>query len=89
MCTVKTAEEVMEFSYAFYQYYRESANYLERTSTWVERVGIANIQAVLENSETRKELNRRLDEALSIVEDPWKKIVEDEKTRKFLELILN
>lgn len=84
LCTVKMAEEVMEFSYAFYQYYRESANYLERTSTWVERVGIANIQTVLEDSETRKELNRRLDEALSVVEDPWKKIVEDEKTKKEL-----
>jgi nitrite reductase (NADH) large subunit len=84
LCTVKTAEEVTEYSYAFYQYYRESANYLERTSTWVERVGMVNIQSVLEDRENRKELNRRLDEALSVVEDPWKKIISDEKTKKEL-----
>ncbi len=84
LCSVKTTEEVKEYSYAYYQHYRETANYLERTSTWVERMGLANIQSILADQETRKQLNRRLDEALSVVEDPWKKIVEDEKTKKEL-----
>jgi nitrite reductase (NADH) large subunit len=84
LCTVKTTEEVMEYSYAFFQYYRESANYLERTSTWVDRVGIEHARFVMEDRETRKELNVRLDEALSVVEDPWKKIVKDEKTKNEL-----
>lgn len=35
---VKTAEEVIEITGAYLQYYRETANYLERTSAWIERV---------------------------------------------------
>ncbi|PLR78638.1 nitrite reductase large subunit [Bacillus sp. V3-13] len=81
---VKTAEEVIEITGAYLQYYRETANYLERTSAWIERLGLTHIREVLDDPENRRALNKRMDEALSIYKDPWKELVEDQKTTKKL-----
>ncbi|MDQ0861657.1 nitrite reductase large subunit NirB [Bacillus sp. V2I10] len=81
---VKTEEEVMEITGAYLQYYRETANYLERTSAWIERVGLTHVQSVLEDKETCKKLNDRMNEAISVYKDPWKEIVNNDKTKKEL-----
>lgn len=81
---VKTEAEVMEITGAYLQYYRETANYLERTSAWIERVGLTHVQSVLEDKETCKKLNDRMNEALSVYKDPWKEIVNNDKTKKEL-----
>jgi nitrite reductase (NADH) large subunit len=81
---VKTDEEVMEITGAYLQYYRETANYLERTSAWIERVGLTHVQSVLEDKEKCKQLNNRMNEALSVYKDPWKEIVNNNKTKKEL-----
>ncbi|OXS79419.1 nitrite reductase large subunit NirB [Domibacillus enclensis] len=83
-CKVKTNEEVMEMIGAFMQYYREDAAYLERTSVWVERVGLDHIKEVLADQATRDAFNARIDEALSVTKDPWKEIIESKKTKKEL-----
>jgi len=87
LVTVKTPEEVLEWSGAFLQYYRENAQYLERTSHWIERVGLKHVQDVLADPETRRELNERLDVALSVTKDPWKERVENPELRKQFEPI--
>lgn len=81
---VKTDEEVMEITGAYLQYYRETANYLERTSTWIDRVGLAHVQSILDDKETRKELNERMDITLSTYQDPWKEIIKNKKISKEL-----
>ncbi|MBO1512714.1 nitrite reductase large subunit NirB [Metabacillus bambusae] len=81
---VKTDQEAMEITGAYLQYYRETANYLERTSAWIERVGLAHVQSVLDDKNKRTELNARMDEALSVYKDPWKEIIESKKTTKEL-----
>lgn len=78
LAKVKTEEEVIEMTAAFLQYYRETANYLDRTSVWVERLGIEHIQTYLSDEKTFKELNQRMDESLSIVQDGWKEVLESE-----------
>ncbi len=78
---VKSDDEVMEITGAYLQYYRETANYLERTSAWIERVGLDHVRSVLDDVEKRKELNERIDTALSLHKDPWKEIVESKKTK--------
>ncbi|MFF2016537.1 nitrite reductase large subunit NirB [Paenibacillus sp. NPDC058177] len=84
-CKVKTDEELIEVCSAVMQYYRETGNYLERTSEWVERMGLENIQNVILNNESnRKELAARIDFALAQVSDPWKKILNDDSTRSAL-----
>jgi nitrite reductase (NADH) large subunit len=81
---VKTKEEVLEFTGAYLQYYRETANYLERTSEWVERMGLNHIQSILKNKSYRNELNERIEQALSGVKDPWKEAIESKTIQKEL-----
>ncbi|MFZ2289848.1 MAG: nitrite reductase large subunit NirB [Halopseudomonas yangmingensis] len=74
---VQTAEEVMEYSLAFLQLYREEAFYLERTVHYMQRVGMEHIKAeVLSDAEKRKALHERLLYALSFEQDPWKERIE-------------
>ncbi|MEI2459174.1 nitrite reductase large subunit [Bacillus subtilis] len=81
---VKTNEEVLEYAGAYLQYYRETANYLERTSAWLERVGLSHVQSVLNDPKKRQELNDRMNETLSVHKDPWKDFLEDKQTSKEL-----
>ncbi|GIO44854.1 nitrite reductase large subunit NirB [Paenibacillus apis] len=85
LCTVKTEDEVMEWTAAYLQYYREQASWNERTAQWVERVGLGTIKTVLENPEERQKLADRIEETLSRSTDPWKEIIEDESLRKNFE----
>ncbi|GMR04488.1 MAG: NADPH-nitrite reductase [Thermodesulfobacteriota bacterium] len=72
LVTVKTGEEALEIVSAFIQFYREDADYGERTFKWVRRKGLKGIkEAVLEDGEARKGLLKRLEEALGTVKDPW------------------
>ncbi|HJV44243.1 MAG TPA: nitrite reductase large subunit NirB [Bacillota bacterium] len=82
---VKTEEEVMEWTQSYFQYYRETANYNERTSKWVERIGLETIQKELEQKENRMALVERIENVLSLMEDPWKEIIENNELRKTFE----
>ncbi|MBZ0091641.1 MAG: (2Fe-2S)-binding protein, partial [Sulfuricellaceae bacterium] len=69
---VKTAEEVLEYSGAFLQLYREEARYLDRTVHWLQRVGMDYVKAkVLDDAEGRLALYRRMLAALAVEKDPW------------------
>ncbi len=79
-CKVKTKEEVISIISAFMQYYRENARYLERTSHFVERVGLDHMKKViLEDEEGCQALNERMEVALSQLSDPWQEIVDQEE----------
>lgn len=82
LCKVKTDEELVELCGAIMQHYRETANYLERTSEWVERVGLEQIRSVVvDDVKERKALMERIEFALKQVEDPWKKRCVTRKVR--------
>lgn len=69
---VKTAEEVMEYTAAFLQLYREEGFYLERTVHYLARVGMDYIkQRVLEDEAGRKALYERMMFAVQNEKDPW------------------
>ncbi len=69
---VKTSQEVLEYSGAFLQLYREEAWYLERTVHYISRVGMQYIRTrVLDDEATRKALWERMQFALSKEVDPW------------------
>lgn len=73
LCKVKTAEEIIEYSGAFIQIYREEARYLDRTVHWIERVGLDYVkERVLDDAEGRKAAFERLLYALQGIPDPWK-----------------
>ncbi|MFM9900550.1 MAG: nitrite reductase large subunit NirB, partial [Polaromonas sp.] len=69
---VKTSEEVMEYSGAFLQLYREEGWYLERTVNYLHRVGMDYVKKhILEDSDRRKALWERLQFSLDGEPDPW------------------
>ncbi len=83
LCKVKTSEEVLEITGAYLQYYRETGKYGERTSEWVERLGLAAIRKVIvEDRENRENLLARLDVALAQLSDPWQEVLQNEDVRK-------
>ena len=80
---VKSAEEVMEYSLAFLQLYREEAFYLERTVHYLQRVGMDHIkQAVLNDAERRKALHQRLLFSPSFEQDPWQEQLSKPQLKK-------
>ncbi|WP_424767506.1 nitrite reductase large subunit NirB [Paenibacillus sp. sgz302251] len=85
LCIVKTEDEVMEWSSAFLQYYRENAQWNERTAQWIERVGLDSVKKALEKREDRLALMERIEKTLSLTTDPWKQIVENDELRKNFE----
>jgi nitrite reductase (NADH) large subunit len=69
---LKTAEEVLEYSGAFLQLYREEGWYLERTCHYINRVGLDYVKSrVLDDDAGRKALWERLQFALDGEADPW------------------
>ncbi|HEY0826772.1 MAG TPA: nitrite reductase large subunit NirB [Bacilli bacterium] len=84
LATVKTEDEVIEYTEAYLQYYRETAIYLERTSDWVKRVGIQPIRDVILDAEKRIGLCDRMNTVLSVTTDPWKEAIDNEKIQKDL-----
>lgn len=74
LCVVDTHDEVLALAGRFMQYYRESARYLERTYTFVERIGIDRIRAVVvqdsEGMGTRLDL--AMQASVDAYVDPWK-----------------
>ncbi len=69
---VKTAEEVLEYTGAFLQLYREEGWYLERTVNYIHRVGLDYVKKrILDDAERRKALWERLQFSLDGEPDPW------------------
>jgi nitrite reductase (NADH) large subunit len=69
---VQTAQEVLEYSGAFLQLYREEGWYLERTVHYVSRVGLDYVKKkILDDAANRKALNERLQFSLDGEPDPW------------------
>jgi nitrite reductase (NADH) large subunit len=72
LCKLSTAEEVLEYSGAFLQLYREEGWYLERTVHYIKRVGLDYVKRkVLEDAAGRKALWERLQFTLDGEPDPW------------------
>jgi nitrite reductase (NADH) large subunit len=69
---LKTAEEVLEYTGAFCQLYREEGWYLERTVHYVNRVGLDYVKKkILDDAPGRKALWERLQFSLDGEPDPW------------------
>jgi len=82
---VKTEEEVLEYTGAYMQLYREEAHYLERTAPWVVRVGIDYVKKrLVEDEAGRKALHERfLRSQLFAQIDPWTERVMGAQAHEF------
>jgi nitrite reductase (NADH) large subunit len=69
---LKTAEEVLEYTGAFCELYRQEGWYLERTVHYVSRVGLDYVKRkIIDDHAGRKALWERLQFALDGEPDPW------------------
>ncbi len=73
LATVDTREEVVTLTGRFLQYYREDANWLERTYAFVPRVGIEKIRAVVvdDGEGIAAGLDARMQKSVDSYRDPW------------------
>lgn len=73
LITVETTEQALEASELFFQYYRENANYLERTYDFVERLGIEKVRkdTVYAPDAVRHALLDRLAKSKARATDAW------------------
>jgi nitrite reductase (NADH) large subunit len=74
LATVDSAEAVMTLTGRFLQYYRENANWLERTYAFVPRVGIEHLRAVVvDDSEgIAADLDAHMQKSIDAYRDPWR-----------------
>ncbi len=73
LCQVATEAEVLEYSAAYLQLYREEARYLDRTAHWMERVGLDYVkERIVADEANRKALYARFLFAQGFAQDdPW------------------
>ncbi|MBV9119030.1 MAG: nitrite reductase large subunit, partial [Acetobacteraceae bacterium] len=82
-------EEVLTVSGRFMQFYRENAKWKERTYTFVERVGLERIRAVVvEDSDgIAAELDAEMERSIAAVSDPWKEATAPKTPNQFASLL--
>jgi nitrite reductase (NADH) large subunit len=74
LCVVDNEDAALLYSGRFMQYYRENAKYKERTYTFLERLGIERIRAVvIEDSDgIAAKLDAAMKRSTDATYDPWK-----------------
>lgn len=87
LASVTTGDEAIRLALVFLQHYREQGDYLERTYTYVERVGIAAVREVVLDPQRQEELLERYRIAKAAADpDPWRERHEPAVPRQFEEL---
>ncbi len=73
LCKLETEEEVLEYTGALMQLYREQAHYLDRIHKWLHRVGLDSVkQQIVEDHARRRALFARFVQAQKFAQvDPW------------------
>jgi nitrite reductase (NADH) large subunit len=88
LITAETTEEAIEAAEVFFQYYRENANYLERTYDFVERVGIEKVrkETVYAPQPEREKLLDRLHKSKALSKDAWLEREAPEHPTQFVQI---
>ena len=73
LVTVETTEEALQAATLFFQYYRENANFLERTYDFVERLGIEKVrrETVYAPLAVQQGLRERYRKSKRLSRDAW------------------
>lgn len=73
LATVDSPEEVMTLTGRFLQYYRENANWLERTYAFVPRIGIERLREIVVDDADglAEQLDANMAKSVAAYRDPW------------------
>jgi nitrite reductase (NADH) large subunit len=88
LITVESTDEALRAAELFFQYYRENANYLERTYDFVERLGIEKIrrETVYAQEPVQAGLLDRLKKSKVLSRDAWLERDEPRTASQFVPL---
>ena len=87
LATLADEHEAKRVALAFLQHYRETGEHLERTYTYMERVGLEAVQAVVLDPEQQAALLERFAIAKAACDpDPWRERADPVHPRQFAEL---
>lgn len=88
LITVETTEQALDASEIFFQYYRENANYLERTYDFVERIGIEKVrkETVYAADPQKQALRERLQKSKAKSRDAWLERDEPRTATQFVQI---
>jgi nitrite reductase (NADH) large subunit len=89
LCTVDSEDAVLLYTGRFMQWYRENAKWRERTYTFVERMGIERVRAVIvdDSDGIAAQLDAAMEAAAAAVKDPWKEADAPATENQFVSLI--
>jgi nitrite reductase (NADH) large subunit len=89
LTTAETTEQALEASELFFQYYREHANYLERTYDFVERLGIEKVrrETVYAADWQKQALLERLRKSKARAHDAWQEGASPVNRTQFIPLV--
>jgi nitrite reductase (NADH) large subunit len=89
LCTVESHEEVLKIAGRFMQWYRENAKYKERTYSFVERMGIERVRAVImdDSDGIAESLDMAMQQSVDAAYDPWLEADILKTTNQFSDLI--
>lgn len=88
LVTVITTDEALQAAELFFQYYRENANYLERTYDFVERIGIERVrkETVYAPELAKSALLDRLYKSKALAKDAWLEGEEPKTATQFVQI---
>jgi nitrite reductase (NADH) large subunit len=86
LCTVPSRAEALRAATTFLQYYRENADFKERTYDFVPRVGLDRIREVVLGEDSGAALRERFRLAKAAVRDPWLEREDPYHPRQFTDL---
>ncbi len=89
LCTADSEEEAMTIGSRFMQFYRENAKWKERTYTFVPRVGLERLKAVIvEDAEGICErLDVAMQQSIDACVDPWLEAVKPKTANQFTSVV--
>ena len=88
LITVESTEEALQAATLFFQYYRENANFLERTYDFIERVGIEKVrrETVYAPLAVQQGLRERLRKSKRLARDAWLEGDEPRHSTQFVQI---
>jgi nitrite reductase (NADH) large subunit len=86
LCTAESRAEALRVATTFLQFYREEADFKERTYDFVPRVGLDRVRDVVLGDESGAALRERFRLAKAAVRDPWLERRDPYHPRQFTDL---
>jgi nitrite reductase (NADH) large subunit len=88
LITVESTEEALQAATLFFQYYRENANFLERTYDFIERIGIEKVrrETVYAPIAVQQGLRERLRKSKRLARDAWREGDEPRHPTQFVQI---